>query len=218
MVTVAVESEMADAELYQDLGLQVASKRRTKKPRILSILSLVYDKLVQKNEALIQSKEIMDTVTDFHGRKAPDVGIQQYIERIYTYSSCSPSCFVIAHIYIDRLLQRQNMHMTSLNVHRLLITAVMAAAKFMDDAFFNNAYYARVGGVSSKELNKLEMTFLFGIDFRLQVTVDTFYKYCLMLQSEASNGLKIERSIHICGVKGTWSYNDDTTSGITIAR
>uniref|UniRef100_A0A7N0T3T5 Cyclin n=1 Tax=Kalanchoe fedtschenkoi TaxID=63787 RepID=A0A7N0T3T5_KALFE len=218
MVTVAVEREMADSELYQALGLQLASRRSTRKPQILSILPLVFDRIVKKNDTLIQSKQIKDIVSDFHGIKAPDLGIQQYLERIFTYSSCSPSCFVIARIYIDRLLKRQSMHLTSLNVHRLLITGIMVAAKFMDDAFFNNAYYARVGGISTKELNKLEMTFLFGLDFRVHVTTDTFSKYCLMLHAEAPGVLKIERSIQGCGVKGTWSKKDDTTFASTAAR
>ena len=38
--------------------------------------------------------------------------------------------------------------MTSLTVHRLLITAVMLAAKLMDDKYYNNAYYAKIGGVA----------------------------------------------------------------------
>ncbi|KAJ8435265.1 hypothetical protein Cgig2_026004 [Carnegiea gigantea] len=34
--------------------------------------------------------------------------------------------------------------------------------------FFNNAYYARVAGVSTSEMNRLEMALLFSLDFRLQ--------------------------------------------------
>jgi hypothetical protein len=32
---------------------------------------------------------------------------------------------------------------TSLSVHRLLVTAVLVAAKFLDDSYFNNAYYSK---------------------------------------------------------------------------
>jgi hypothetical protein len=35
------------------------------------------------------------------------------------------------------------MQPTPLNVHRLLITGVLLAAKLMDDNYFNNAYYAK---------------------------------------------------------------------------
>ncbi|OVA12563.1 Cyclin PHO80-like [Macleaya cordata] len=59
--------------------------------------------------------------------------------------------------------------------------------------FFNNAYYAKVGGVSTAEMNKLEINFLFSLDFRLQVTVATFKKYCLQLMKVAHGSYQTER-------------------------
>ncbi|KAL5794024.1 hypothetical protein ACOSP7_002618 [Xanthoceras sorbifolium] len=41
----------------------------------------------------------------------------------------------------------------------------MVASKMMDDVHYNNAFYARVGGVSNAELNKLELEVLFLLDF-----------------------------------------------------
>jgi len=52
-------------------------------------------------------------------------------------------------------------------VHRLLITAIMLASKFFDDVYYNNAYYARVGGISNSEVNSLEMEMLRMISVRL---------------------------------------------------
>jgi len=43
---------------------------------------------------------------------------------------------------------------TSLNVHRVIITSLMVAAKFFDDFYFNNAFYARVGGISVLEVSQ----------------------------------------------------------------
>jgi len=36
--------------------------------------------------------------------------------------------------------------------------SVMLAAKFFDDQYFNNAYYAKVGGVPANEMNTLEVS------------------------------------------------------------
>ena len=47
--------------------------------------------------------------------------------------------------------------LTSLNVHRLVITSLMLAAKFFDDLFYNNAFYAKLGGVNATEMNTLEV-------------------------------------------------------------
>ena len=80
-------------------------------------------------------------------------------------------------MYIDRLIQRDNFVLNDLNVHRVVITSVMIAAKFFDDLYFNNAFYARVGGIPTKELNELEVDFLLRVNFSLRVTPADFERY-----------------------------------------
>lgn len=218
MGTLALEKDtLGTSDVYIALGLKEVGKA-LRTPRVLSLLSSFLEKSVQKNEMLLESRQIKDVITIFHGSRAPTLSIRQYIDRIFKYSGCSPSCFVIAHIYVDRFLKRLELHLTSLNVHRLLITAVMLAAKFIDDGFFNNAYYAKVGGVSTVEMNRLEMKFLFSLDFRLQVSVETFNRYCLDLENDTAGVIQIERPIQACGVKGSWSNKDDSACAPTIAR
>ncbi|XP_010255964.1 PREDICTED: cyclin-P3-1-like isoform X2 [Nelumbo nucifera] len=218
MEKLTLGSETVDSELYLALGVTESGKGVTGTHRLLSLLSSLLERSVQKNEKLLDSMKKKDVVTVFHGLRAPTLSIHQYIDRIFKYSSCSPSCFVVAYIYMDRFLQRTDIYLTSLNVHRLLITSVMVAAKFLDDAFFNNAYYAKVGGVSLAEMNRLEMKFLFTLDFRLHVTVETFKSYCLLLEKEAAGGYKIERPIQVCRLKESWPKKDEPKHATTIAR
>lgn len=49
---------------------------------------------------------------------------------------------------------------------------------------YNNAYYAKVGGITTEEINLLELDFLFGIGFHLNVTISTYNDYCSSLQRE----------------------------------
>ncbi|XP_057963702.1 cyclin-U3-1 isoform X2 [Malania oleifera] len=217
MEKLALEMKILGSDVYHALGLK-ESKRVLGAPRVLSLLSSILERSVQKNEKLLETKQIKDVVTLFQGSRAPTLSIRHYIDRIFKYSGCSPSCFVVAHIYVDRYLHRTDVHLTSLNVHRLLITSVMIAAKFVDDAFFNNAYYAKVGGLSTVELNRLEMKFLFSLDFRLQVSVETFGKYCSQIEKEATSGLQIEWPIQTCRRKESWSSKDDSACAPTIAR
>lgn len=58
----------------------------------------------------------------FQSSYAPDVTIEAYLERIRRYSRCSDACFVMTLVYVDRLIETKNLMLTSLNVHRLLIT------------------------------------------------------------------------------------------------
>ncbi|KAL4312672.1 hypothetical protein GQ457_01G053200 [Hibiscus cannabinus] len=217
-LAIDIEGEGVDSDIYFDLGFKGLGKGVVGTPRILSLLSSLLEKSVQKNETESETVNFKDTVAIFHGLRAPTISIQHYIDRIFKYAGCSPSCFLVAYIYVDRFLQRTDVHLTSLNVHRLLITSVLVAAKFIDDAFFNNAYYARVGGVSTAELNRLEMSFLFSLDFRLKVTVNTFQRYCSQLQKEYRDIHQIERPIRVCRIKDSWPSKSDTQCAPTISR
>lgn len=150
---------------------------------IVRVLAAVLDRLVCANSALARNEPVQ--VTKFHALKAPGIGIQQYLERIHKYASCSSQCFILALIYIDRLIQRNNFLLTELNVHRVIVTAILLAAKFFDDAYYNNAYYAKVGGVLVSEMNGLEVDFLFRINFSLHVTPELFEQYRIELLSHS---------------------------------
>ena len=68
----------------------------------------------------------------------------------------------------------------------------------MCDRHYNNAFYARVGGVSNSELNKLEIELLFLLDFGVMVSSRVFESYCLHLEKDMlvnGTGLNIERAL-----------------------
>ncbi|CAM8963052.1 hypothetical protein QQ045_002915 [Rhodiola kirilowii] len=165
---------------------------------LLPLLSSALEKIIHKNEYMFQAGKVRDVVTIFHSSKVPPLGIRQYLVRIFKYSRCSPSCLVLAFIYMNWFCQRTKICLSSLNVHRLLITSILVAAKFFDNWCLNNAYYAKVGGVGTQELNKMEMKLLFDLDFRLYVSPQVFNRYCLLLEKEdGAKAYSIEQSIHI---------------------
>jgi hypothetical protein len=63
----------------------------------------------------------------------------------------------------------------------------MLAAKFFDDQYFNNAYYAKVGGVPPGEMNSLEIEFLFMLNFNLFGATETFQQYFIELCKHTLN-------------------------------
>lgn len=116
--------------------------------------------------------------TRFHAVRAPQLTILDYLHRIANFFACSHECFVFALIYVDRIVKiHPDFTICKLSVHRLLVTSVMLAAKFFDDVYYSNAYYAKVGGVHVSELNALEALFLKLIDFRLHVLPAEFEQY-----------------------------------------
>lgn len=70
--------------------------------------------------------------------------------------------------YIDRLCSLYPaFSINSLTVHRFLIAAATVAAKGLSDSFWNNATYARVGGIKLAELGLLELELLYRLDWRI---------------------------------------------------
>jgi hypothetical protein len=129
-------------------------------------------------------------ISKFHALRPPQISIKDYLARIARYAQCSKECFVLALVYIDRIIQTNHSFIVnSLNIHRLIITSVMLAAKFFDDQYFNNDYYGKVGGVPCHEMNSLEVEFLFMNNFTLFVTSETYDQYftelCSHVQSSA---------------------------------
>ncbi|GLT51540.1 hypothetical protein SLA2020_249430 [Shorea laevis] len=152
-------------------------------PNLITFLSSLLQRVSEFNDVAYRFHP--QKISVFHGLTRPTISIQGYLERIFKYANCSPSCFIVAYVYLDRFAQMQpSLPINSFNVHRLLITSVMVAAKFMDDIYYNNAYYAKVGGISTKEMNFLEVDFLFALGFELNVTPNTFHTYCSYLQRE----------------------------------
>ncbi|PHT60615.1 Cyclin-U4-1 [Capsicum baccatum] len=152
-------------------------------PKLIDYLSSLLQRVAEANDINVRFQP--QKISVFHGLTRPNISIQSYLERIFKYANCSPCCFVVAYVYLDRFTQCQpSLPINSFNIHRLLITSVMIAAKFMDDMYYNNAYYAKVGGISTTEMNFLEVDFLFGLGFHLNVTPTTFQTYCTYLQKE----------------------------------
>ena len=80
--------------------------------------------------------------------------------------------------YIDRLCALYpDFTINTLTVHRFLITAAAVAGKGLSDSFWNNSFYARVGGVKVAELKLLELEFLYRVDWRIVPNPEVLVAY-----------------------------------------
>ena len=80
--------------------------------------------------------------------------------------------------YVDKLcIMYPAFEISSLTVHRFLITAATVAAKGLSDSFWTNSLYAKVGGVSVRELALLELEFLRRLEWRIVPKPETLVDY-----------------------------------------
>lgn len=96
----------------------------------------------------------------FHSTHLPPMTIRLYCERILKYSKCSEEAFIVGVMLLCKLSFFTTHCVSAYNVHRMLITSTLIAAKMRDDEYFANTYYARIGGIRVEELNALELHFL----------------------------------------------------------
>jgi len=149
---------------------------------IVKILGSVLEQVTKRNA---RYPIISNSITKFDGLGPPEIAIRPYLDRIFRYANCSNECFVLSLIFVDRIIQRHpDFYISSLNIHRLFITSIITAAKFFDDVYYNNAFYARVGGLNIEEINDLEIEFLFLLNFSLHTDPDEYERYRLELESQ----------------------------------
>ena len=76
--------------------------------------------------------------------------------------------------------------------------SVTVAAKFVDESYFTNKWYAEIGGVNIQEYNALEVEFMVNlIQFELFVGEDDYERYLQMVQKyyvERSKSPEIKKS------------------------
>lgn len=100
------------------------------------------------------------------------------MKRLVTYSNCSSAAFIVMLAYMDRVQERsRSLLLNEMNCHRVILTALVLAIKFVDDEVFSNGHYACVGGVEAHEMNQLENKMLQLLNWELYVSPELFKLY-----------------------------------------
>jgi len=98
-----------------------------------------------------------------------------------TRNACAgPNSLVLALLYLDKLRKRNPDYLTTVSSADLFLVSLMVASKFLhddgeEDEVFNDEW-ASSGGIDTKELNRLELSFLSALDWRIYVENQEFEK------------------------------------------
>ena len=142
---------------------------------VIDIISEILDEIVKESaslDLLSEAEEEQQTTTsaliqDFLSKKPPQISINKYLKRFMKYSKPEPSTLIISLIYIDKICENSNLQLTMYNIHRLVFACLIVAIKYNEDDYYSNEYYAKVGGITLKELNLLEYNILILLDFNV---------------------------------------------------
>jgi len=156
---------------------------------------IVYEKIVEEKSSSGLLKVISEVLTvfceqskfnkdenlflvkSFTTKKRPNISIYDFLKRLYKYSKVSENILILVLIYIDRLCRNRKICLNYFNIHKLIIASFVTAIKFNSDEYYSLEIYAKLGGISQKEIVSLEYEFIALLDFNLFVEEKLFYKY-----------------------------------------
>lgn len=161
-------------------------RRELSEVELISVLGKSLTTLSSNNDVATVDKA-------FVGASVPKISLTDYFIRMARYLnewqrdkvdgiSIGLRSLVISMIYVDRICQRNpDFVLTRTNVHRVCMVAVLAATKVVEDCPCANSFWARVGGVSLKELNDLERQLMSKIGWNLTVSQEQFFATLAMV-------------------------------------
>ncbi|KAE8551900.1 Pho80p cyclin [Talaromyces marneffei ATCC 18224] len=146
---------------------------------LVILISSMIMELIQYNDTIpLQGGRL----TRFHSRTPPRISVRDYLQRLTTHATLSPPILLSMVYYIDRLCALYPAFtVSSLTVHRFLITSATVASKGLSDSFWTNKTYARVGGITITELAMLELDFLWRVEWKIVPQPEVLVDYYLSL-------------------------------------
>eukprot|EP00756_Hemistasia_phaeocysticola_P016195 Hpha_TRINITY_DN15461_c2_g2::TRINITY_DN15461_c2_g2_i1::g.173700::m.173700 len=142
--------------------------------------ALAQQQLFQRIERIVDSvpKSVPSSRTTVYDSEAPlHIPLSGYLSRWTRYTAASNNEIVWALILVDRLCMTSNMVLTQVKFVRLLLPALLLVSKLTTDFPYTMAIYARIGGVTTCDLLRLERAFLRDVAWQFNVSrndLDTY--------------------------------------------
>lgn len=106
----------------------------------------------------------------FVSKKEPPISLRDYLLRLHKYCPMSTAVYLATCLYFTRMVVVERLlFVTPKNRHRLVLAGLQVAMKALEDLSYPHSRVAKVGGVSERELFKVEISFCFLVDFKLRV-------------------------------------------------
>ena len=150
---------------------------------VIEIVADILEEIVKdneknnENESNISDSNESAIISVFTSNKTPQISIKKYLTRIMKYSKPETSTVIICLIYIDKICENSTLQLSIYNIHRIILSCMILALKYNEDDYYSNKYYAKVGGISLKELNELEYNIMVLLQFNFFIDDITYEKY-----------------------------------------
>jgi hypothetical protein len=131
---------------------------------IINYISSYLLQIIQKNKQM-KKKPSKGPNEPLYSKFIPVLSIEKFLLRILKYTEAENNTLIVAYLYINKLIKKENFVLSLNNVYRLLLGAVVMAKKVLEDLCYNNSYYCEIGGITVQELNNIEFSLFIRLNF-----------------------------------------------------
>ena len=152
---------------------------------LITSISKTLNLVLEQNKNLNDYNQIVISQSKmvFSAKSIPKISLLDYLNRIQTYCNIEYSTLICSLIFVDRICEIAGITLTYYNIHRILFVAILISIKYNEDRYYENVYYAKIAGISSRELKNIEYDFLVIINFELFISEDEYLKYKKYLEN-----------------------------------
>jgi hypothetical protein len=158
-----------------DLDQQETEQNEMDKFRVIIPISNLLLEIIQDNKINMRSHYIKKD--SFYSAYIPSISIEDYLKRIIKWSCIELSTLICSIIYIDKICESKYYVLSMNNIHRMLIASIVNSTKYNEDKHLKNVEFAKIGGVSVEEMNRIEYLFFTYLGCELYVSVEHYDRY-----------------------------------------
>lgn len=136
--------------------------------------------LTQQNELIMTTPQTRPrNYSPFRSEFRLKASLREYVDRLASYLHISDTCFIVALIYIDRLVEADaSLQINHYSIHKLWAISVVLAMKYNEDLVtYKTKFLSQVLGIGVQELCFLEFKFMELIGFNLFIQLTEFQQY-----------------------------------------
>jgi hypothetical protein len=161
------------SEILSNL-ISTTSKFEKNYKRLINLLSNIIGNTIEKSVKYEQKLSQIELNKSF---EEPKISITKYIRRLIKHANPEPSTLILAVIYFDRICNNGKINLCYSNVYKLILISLVLAIKYNEEYFESNEFYGKVGGLTIKSINKLEIYTLKVLKFNLYVKEEIYETY-----------------------------------------
>ena len=150
---------------------------------LINKICILLEMLINSSKLKLSSKKVNLPNSSFELKRIPFISLYDYLCRIIKYIKIDDDTLIYALIYIDRI-HKNKFIVSSYNIHKLLFIAIVLAAKYKDDNCLSKKIYSKIGGITIKEFEKMEIEFCLYINYRLYIKQSLFEKYYIYITND----------------------------------